>query len=200
MARDILEPAGYSAILTSDPLEAVRLARDSSRNIDLLLTDVVMPLMDGRVLAQRMLAIRPDIQVVLMSAYDVPGVATTGWPFIAKPFGIEGLEHKIAVTLRERPPIVPGDEGSSYSAFWTESFMSSRLAPSGRRRGLQPGEPTFSERRSTSSPGTIGAARHFTSTTSDQNPRRRLMDPTWVVVSQRPLTRGSMLLLIRRVS
>ncbi len=53
MARDILEPAGYSVILTSDPLEAVRLARDPSRNIDLLLTDVVMPLMDGRVLAQR---------------------------------------------------------------------------------------------------------------------------------------------------
>src|SRR5712691_2067085 len=101
VARDILEPAGYSVILTSDPLEAVRLARDPSRNIDLLLTDVVMPLMDGRVLAQPIRAVRPNIQVVLMSAYDVSGVAATGWPFIAKPFGIEGLKHKIANTLRE---------------------------------------------------------------------------------------------------
>jgi CheY-like chemotaxis protein len=102
VARDIFEPTGYSVILTSDPLEAVRLARDPSRNIDLLLTDVVVPLMNGRVLAQRIRAIRPDMQVVLMSAYDVSGVAATGWPFIAKPFGIEGLKHKIANTLRER--------------------------------------------------------------------------------------------------
>jgi len=39
---------------------------------------------------------------VLMSAYDVSGVAATGWPFIGKPFGVEGLKHKIADTLRER--------------------------------------------------------------------------------------------------
>jgi CheY-like chemotaxis protein len=102
MARDVLEPAGYSVILTSDPYEAVRLAKDHSRTIDLLLTDVVMPLMDGRELARRILAIRPVMKVVLMSAYDVSGVSATGWPFIAKPFGIEGLRQKIAKTLRER--------------------------------------------------------------------------------------------------
>jgi len=102
MARDILESAGYSIMLTSDPLEAVRLARNRSRHIDLLLTDVVMPLMDGRELAQRILAIRPDIKIMLMSAYDVSGVGATGWAFIAKPFGIEGLKQKIADTLRER--------------------------------------------------------------------------------------------------
>jgi CheY-like chemotaxis protein len=102
MARDILEPAGYAVMLTSDPFEAIRLARNHSRRIDLLLTDVVMPLMDGRELARRMLTIRPDIKVVLMSGYDVSGVAASGWPFIAKPFGIEGLKHKIADTLRER--------------------------------------------------------------------------------------------------
>jgi len=102
VARDILESAGYAVMLTSDPYEAIRLARSHSRPIDLLLTDVMMPLMDGRELARRILAIRPDIKVVLMSAYDVSGVAATGWPFIGKPFGVEGLKHKIADTLRER--------------------------------------------------------------------------------------------------
>ena len=102
VARDILEPAGYSVILTSDPFEALRLARNSSLTIDLLLTDIVMPVMDGRELARRILVIRPDIKIVLMSAYDVSGVAATSWPFIPKPFGVEGLKHKIADVLKER--------------------------------------------------------------------------------------------------
>src|SRR5712692_9520705 len=101
LARDILQPAGYSVMLMSDPFEAIRLARHHARTVDLLLTDVSMPLMDGRQLAQRILAIRPYIKVVLMSAYDRSGVAATGWPFLAKPFGIEGLKQKIADTLRE---------------------------------------------------------------------------------------------------
>jgi CheY-like chemotaxis protein len=102
VARDILKPAGYSVILTSDPLEAIRLARDPSLTMDLLLTDVVMPAMDGRELVRRILDIRPDIKVVLMSAYDVAGVAATGWPFIPKPFRAEGLKHKIADVLKGR--------------------------------------------------------------------------------------------------
>jgi len=56
----------------------------------------------ARELARRILDIRPDIKVVLMSAYDVSGVAATGWPFIPKPFGVEGLKHKIADVLKER--------------------------------------------------------------------------------------------------
>ena len=51
MAQDILEPVGYVVLLTSDPLEAVRMARHRPGDIDLLLVDVVMPLMDGRELA-----------------------------------------------------------------------------------------------------------------------------------------------------
>ncbi len=105
MARDILEPAGYVVLLTSDPLEAIRMARHRPGDIDLLLVDVVMPLMDGRELARRMLSLRPQMKVMLMSGYEVSGLAETGWPFIAKPFGIQELTQKIAETLRDdRPP------------------------------------------------------------------------------------------------
>ena len=100
--RDILESAGYFVIPTSRPCETLGLATSLSRNIDLLLTDVVMPLMDGRELAQRMLAIRPDIKIVLMSGHDVSGIAATGWVFIKKPFGSEALKCTIADTLSAR--------------------------------------------------------------------------------------------------
>ncbi len=60
-----------------------------------------MPLVDGREPARRILDIRPEIKVVLMSAYDVSRVAATGWPFIGKPFGVEGLKHKIDDVLKE---------------------------------------------------------------------------------------------------
>jgi DNA-binding response OmpR family regulator len=114
MVRDILEPAGYVVLLTSDPLEAVRMARHRPGDIDLLLVDVVMPLMDGRELARRMLSLRPQMKVMLMSGYELSGLAKTGWPFIAKPFGIQELTQKIADTLREDrpPPSLPNAGGS----------------------------------------------------------------------------------------
>jgi CheY-like chemotaxis protein len=104
MARDILDPAGYIVLFTSDPLEAIRMARHRPGDIDLLLVDVVMPLMDGRELARRMLSLRPQMKVMLMSGYEVSGLAETGWPFVAKPFGIQELTQMIADTLREDPP------------------------------------------------------------------------------------------------
>ena len=108
LARDILEPAGYVVLLTSDPLEAIRMARHRPGDIDLLLVDVVMPLMDGRELARRILSLRPKMKVMLMSGYEVSGLVETGWPFIAKPFGIQDLAQRVADTLREdRPPPPP---------------------------------------------------------------------------------------------
>ena len=54
--------------------------------MDLLLTDVVMPLMRGTELAQRLLAVVPSAKVLLMSAYKVAEIAASGHPFLAKPF------------------------------------------------------------------------------------------------------------------
>ena len=60
-----------------------------------------MPTMDGRELARRILWLRPTIKVVLMSGYEVSGLAESGWPFIQKPFGVKALAQKIADTLTE---------------------------------------------------------------------------------------------------
>ena len=68
-------------------------------DIDLLLVDVVMPMMDGRELARRVLEIRPKVKILLMSGFEVTGLQDTGWPFIAKPFNISELTD----ASRQRP-------------------------------------------------------------------------------------------------
>lgn len=105
IAQDMLEPAGYIVLLTSDPLEALRLASQRPGDIDLLLVDVVMPVMDGRELARRMRALRPRMKIMLMSGYAVSGLAETGWSFLEKPFALNTLVQKVAATLNEGSPL-----------------------------------------------------------------------------------------------
>jgi DNA-binding NtrC family response regulator len=104
--RAALEPLGYSVLHTIDPLEAIRIGRDRPGEIDLLLVDVVMPLMDGRKLAHRMLSLCPRMKILLMSGYGLSDLDETSWSFIAKPFSMEQLAQQVAVTLREEasPP------------------------------------------------------------------------------------------------
>ena len=69
VARTILERFGYRVVEASDAGEALGLARQEQFAIDLLLTDVVMPGMDGRQLADRVLEARPGLKVLFMSGY-----------------------------------------------------------------------------------------------------------------------------------
>ena len=103
LAADILEPEGYAVVLTTDPMEAIRVARTRPGDIDVLLVDIVMPLMDGRELARRILAMRPKVKVILMSGYEVSGIKGAGFAFLQKPFGIEPLRRIVADTLRGYP-------------------------------------------------------------------------------------------------
>jgi CheY-like chemotaxis protein len=103
LAADILEPEGYAVILTTDPMEAIRVAKTRPGAIDLLLVDIVMPLMDGRELARRILALRPKVKVILMSGYEVAGIKDAGFAFLQKPFGVEPLRRIVADTLRGYP-------------------------------------------------------------------------------------------------
>ena len=97
----MLQPVGYTILWTVDPFEAIRIGRQYLGDVALLLTDVVMPLMDGRELARRMLILRPPMKVILMSGYEVSGLAATGWPFLAKPFGIKDLTQKVTDALKQ---------------------------------------------------------------------------------------------------
>ncbi len=109
VVRQMLEARGYVVLDAGDPHEALRLA--GQQQVDLLLTDVVMPRMRGTELAQRLLALIPSAKVLLMSAYKVAEVATSGHPFIAKPFTPDALAEKIRQVLQaqsspfaRRPP------------------------------------------------------------------------------------------------
>ena len=93
---------GYTVLAADTPGKAVRLAREHPGPIDLLLTDVVMPEMNGRDLAKKLLSNYPDIRRLFMSGYTANviadhGVLDEGVHFIQKPFSL----NKLGVKLRE---------------------------------------------------------------------------------------------------
>ncbi len=69
LAVDLLRSAGYTVLGTADPSQALQLARNHAQPLDLLLSDVVMPLKSGLQLASEVRALRPEVKVLLMSAY-----------------------------------------------------------------------------------------------------------------------------------
>ncbi len=113
VVRRMLEAKGYVVLDARDPHHALRIA--GREPIDLLLTDVVMPLMRGTELAQRFRALAPSAKVLLMSAYKIAEITESQLPFIAKPFTPEALTDKVGRLLRpssspftRRPPARPG--------------------------------------------------------------------------------------------
>lgn len=104
MGQIMLQRLGYAVLSAATPGEAIRLARDNSENIQVLITDVVMPEMNGRELAERLLAISPNIKHLFMSGYtpDVimhRGVLGEGINFIQKPFSLKDLAVRIRTVL-----------------------------------------------------------------------------------------------------
>ena len=102
VAEDMLRSMGYTVISTVDPRVALRFARFPGP-IDLLLTDVVMPLMGGGPLAQEFRKIRPKAKVLFMSGYETVeayGVRLApGEPVLHKPFKRSHLEQTIRAAL-----------------------------------------------------------------------------------------------------
>jgi len=96
----ILEQRGYTVLAASTPTKALSLAREYPQAIDLLVTDVVMPEMNGQELAQAIQLIRPAIAVLFISGYtdDIisrHGVLRDGLHFLEKPFSARTLSKKI---------------------------------------------------------------------------------------------------------
>ncbi len=102
LIQRMLTRLGYAVLVAQTPTEAVALAREHGGNIDLLLTDVVMPEMNGRELAERLRRRWPHIRVLFMSGYTANVIAHRGvldddvW-FIQKPFSA----HELATRLRQ---------------------------------------------------------------------------------------------------
>jgi len=104
MTAVILKRHGYTVLAADTPGEAIRLAREHSGTINLLITDVVMPEMNGRDLARNLLSLYPDIKRLFMSGYTADviahhGVLEQGVDFIQKPFSREVLAARVREML-----------------------------------------------------------------------------------------------------
>ena len=104
IARMILERLGYAVLTAGTPSEAIRLAGAHAGEIHLLITDVVMPEMNGLDLEKRLLSLHPKLKCLFMSGYTANviahhGVLKAGVNFIQKPFSMGDLATKVRTTL-----------------------------------------------------------------------------------------------------
>lgn len=90
VVRRMLEQDGYTGLDTGLPLNLVK-----GGGIDLVLTDVMMPVMKGTELAPRVEAISPQTKVLLMSAYVLSEVTASRRPFLAKPCPRQGRARAV---------------------------------------------------------------------------------------------------------
>ena len=102
LTRSLLEGAGYTVLEAERPEKAIEIALHHSEPIHLMLTDVVMPGLNGRDLATNLATIRPAMKVVYMSGYTGfthPGLADSGATLLAKPFTRDVLLRKLQEVL-----------------------------------------------------------------------------------------------------
>jgi two-component system cell cycle sensor histidine kinase/response regulator CckA len=105
----ILQMHGYQALAAGNGSEALRISSTHQGPIHLLLTDVVMPEMNGKDLARRLQAQRPRLRVLYMSGYDDNviahhGVLDEGTAFLPKPFSVDALVQKVRFVLESDKP------------------------------------------------------------------------------------------------
>jgi PAS domain S-box-containing protein len=104
MTRTILESNGYKVLTATDGKDALRLCETYHEKIDLMLTDVIMPHMSGKVLADQLAPQRPGMRVLFMSGYTDDqivhhGALEEGIAFLPKPFTPDALAFKVREIL-----------------------------------------------------------------------------------------------------
>jgi len=120
LAKQYLQNQGYSVLEAGDGHEALQVSDAHTEPIHLLLTDVIMPGMNGRELAQRVLAARPDIKVLYMSGYTENaigqnGTLDAGIILLQKPFTLPALKAKVRELLNV-PPTPEAPMAARYAA------------------------------------------------------------------------------------
>ena len=100
----VLEDSGYQVLIAADGRAALDVMEGNGRKIDLLLTDIVMPEIDGPELADRLSAAHAGLRVVFMSGYSEEIVssrlATPERVLLEKPFSLPDLLARVSATLR----------------------------------------------------------------------------------------------------
>lgn len=105
LVREMLLREGYTVLGATDGEEALQIAGNKDARIDMLLTDIVMPQLNGRELADRLKSMRPGLKVLYMSGFmkeailKYYGISITGIPFLQKPFTREMLARKVREVL-----------------------------------------------------------------------------------------------------
>ena len=110
LAESILRRRGYRVLVAENGEEAVRICHESSDRLDLMLTDVVMPGLSGREVAEKVARRRPDMKVLYMSGYTDDaighhGVLERGIELLQKPFTPNSLAEKVRQMLDVRAAV-----------------------------------------------------------------------------------------------
>jgi two-component system cell cycle sensor histidine kinase/response regulator CckA len=121
LVRLMLEANGYEVLTVEDAAEATRVCAERPDRVDLLLTDVVMPGVNGRALAERLGALAPEMRVLFMSGYSDEAVHRHGQiiataAFLEKPFTERALARKVREVLDAPEGAVEGLRRSSSGA------------------------------------------------------------------------------------
>ena len=108
-AKRCLDGAGYRVVTAGDGEEALEVLTEHVGNVDLVVTDVVMPRMSGGVLAQKLSETRPALKILFVSGYTDAailqhGVQHAGSRFLSKPFSPAGLLRKVREVLDDAAP------------------------------------------------------------------------------------------------
>lgn len=104
LCRTLLERLGYTVLTAQRPSQAIELAREYKGRMHLLITDVVMPEMNGRELARQILEAHPGLKCLFMSGYTANVIAhrtvlDKGVHFIQKPFSLKSIAEKVREVL-----------------------------------------------------------------------------------------------------
>ncbi|MBU1241171.1 response regulator, partial [Myxococcota bacterium] len=109
MALTVLKRNNYHVLVASTGREALELAHKSTTRIDLLITDIVIPDMNGRRVASALKAKMPDLRILFMSGYTAQIIESEnllgeGSEFLQKPFSVKGFTDKVRELLESPPP------------------------------------------------------------------------------------------------
>jgi len=112
LVRLMLEEGGYRVIDSESGRDAIAIAANSTDPVSLLITDILMPVMNGRDLAEKVASIRPTIKVLYISAYSAEilsshNLCPDGSDYIKKPFDAKTLLAKVAQVLRQPTRLYP---------------------------------------------------------------------------------------------